>query len=74
MQPYTIDVRKVEDLQMTGDRDALDQMFERAKSAIVNGAPVYLARSESDGKLQQFDELTTLEDLQRYREGVFKYL
>jgi len=71
MEPYTIDVRQVEDLQMTSDREGLEKIFERASSAIVNGVSVFLARDKYG---EPFETLTTLEDLQRYRSGVFKYL
>ena len=75
MNPYNIDVSKVEELQMIGNIDELDNMFERAKRTIVNGEPVLLLRSQrGGGPPSKFDELTTLEDLEAYRAQVYKYL
>jgi hypothetical protein len=69
MQDYVIDVSRVEELQMTSNVHELDIIFERGRSAIVNGAKVILAR-----KKQKFDELTTLKDFEAYRTSVMKYL
>ncbi|GAA4323549.1 hypothetical protein [Flaviaesturariibacter amylovorans] len=74
MQEYTIDVTQVEEWQTIRDIDSLETMFQRAKSTIVNGERVLLVRSDRQGNQAQFDELTTLEDLERYRASVFRYL
>ncbi|GAB4091442.1 hypothetical protein [Flaviaesturariibacter terrae] len=74
MQEYIIDVTQIEEWQTIRDLDALDRVFQRAKSTIVNGERVVLLRSTRAGKREAFDELTTLDELERYRAGVFRYL
>ena len=74
MRAYTIYVNKVEELQTLSDVHELEKIFERAKSTIVNGERVLLARKDKDGKAQAFDEMDTLEDLELYRKTVFRYL
>ncbi|RYY99672.1 MAG: hypothetical protein EOO11_04170 [Chitinophagaceae bacterium] len=74
MQEYTIDVTQVEEWQTIRDIDSLERVFQRAKSTIVNGERVLLVRSDRSGKRAQFDEMSTLEDLEKYRESVFRYL
>ena len=73
MNSYLINVTEVENLQNTGDVDELERIFSRAKSTIVNGESVILARIINKG-VEKFDELTTLPDLDEYRKSVFKYL
>jgi len=74
MQDYTINVTQIEELQTINNSDELEKIFARAKSAIVNGAKVILVRKETSGKVNKFDEMDTLEDLEKYRERVFRYL
>ena len=73
MNNYMINVAEVENLQNTRDVDELERIFSRAKSTIVNGESVILARIKKEG-IEKFDELTTLPDLDEYRKSVFKYL
>ena len=73
MNSYWINVTEVETLQKTHDVDELERIFSRAKSTVVNGESVILARLQN-GRTEKFDELTTLEDLEEYRRSVFKYL
>jgi hypothetical protein len=73
MNSFLINVSEIEDLQNTNDVDELERIFQKAKSTIVNGASVFLARKQ-EGKMEKFDELTTLEDLEQYQKTVFKYL
>lgn len=73
MQAYHIDVAKIEDLQTVKDVDGLDRIFAKAKSTIVNGEEVILFRGAA-GRGNEFDRLTTLDDLEAYRKGVYKYL
>ncbi|MBA2747067.1 MAG: hypothetical protein H0U44_12640 [Flavisolibacter sp.] len=73
MDNYLIDVNQVETLQTIQNVDELERIFARAKSAIVNGAMVILARKQQQ-VLAKFDELTTLEALDEYKASVFKYL
>jgi hypothetical protein len=74
MEDYTINVTQIEELQTISNTDELDNMFTRAKSAVVNGAKVVLVRKEASGKMNKFDEIDTLEELENYRQQVFKYL
>lgn len=73
MKEYVIDVSKIEELQNLNDTMALDKIFERAQSTIVNGESVKLVR-KSSGLVEPFDEMTTLEELETYRKQVYKYL
>ena len=74
MQDYTINVSKIEELQTINNTDELEMIFARAKSAVVNGAKVILVRKEFSGKVNKFDEIDTLDALEAYKAGVFKYL
>jgi hypothetical protein len=73
MEDYWINIAEVEECQTIHDRDELERRFVKARSAIVNGAAVILARKQGKD-LEKFDALTTLEELDRYRDDVFKYL
>jgi hypothetical protein len=74
MNDYIINVSRVEELQMISNTDELDRMFQKAKSAIVNGEKVILVRADTQGNQQAFDEFSTLDDLDEFRNRVFKYL
>ena len=74
MKDYTINVTEIEELQTIKNINGLENIFARAKSAIVNGAIVILVRREASGKANKFDEIDTLETLEAYKKGVFKYL
>lgn len=74
MKDYIINVAQIEELQMVNNINELETIFDRAKSAIVNGAKVILSRKEASGKVNKFDEMDTLDELEKYRERVFKYL
>lgn len=74
MNDYTINVAQIEELQTIRNIDELETIFTRAKSAVVNGAKVILVRKEASGKINKFDAMDTLEDLEKYRERVFRYL
>ncbi len=74
MEDYTINVALIEEHQTIGNVDALETIFARAKSAIVNGAKVFLVRKDAAGKAVKFGEMDTLEELEKYRKQVFKYL
>jgi hypothetical protein len=74
MQELIIQVNKIEELQDIANTAALEKIFTKAKSTIVNGEKVLLARKEKDGRLEMFDSFTTLEDLEAYRLRVFRYL
>lgn len=74
MREYVIDVSKIEELQNLNDKNELEKIFLKARSTIVNGEVVMLVRKDKQGVSQKFDELSTLEDLDRYKQTVFKYL
>ncbi|MGN6401261.1 MAG: hypothetical protein ACTHMD_12450 [Flavisolibacter sp.] len=74
MKEYVINVTQIEELQMISNIKELDQIFEKAKSTIVNGEPVLLVRRQANGVTQKFDELTTLDTLSEYKNSVYKYL
>ena len=74
MPEFIINVNEVEDLQMTSNNVELEQMFARAKSTVIQGGTVILNRQYAEGRIENFDELTTEADLEEYRQTVFKYL
>jgi len=74
MQEYVIDVSQIEELQTISNKDELATIFERAKRTIVNGERVVLIRRQTNGRPEQFDEFTTLEELADYKNKVYKYL
>jgi hypothetical protein len=74
MRDYVIEVSRIEELQTLNDKDELEKIFFKAQSTIVNGEIVILVRKDKQGSAQKFDELSTLDDLDRYKKSVFKYL
>ncbi|MDB5207524.1 MAG: hypothetical protein JWR72_2599 [Flavisolibacter sp.] len=74
MNDYNINVTQIEEYQDIKNIDELDKIFDRAKSAIVNGAKAILMRKDAAGKAAKFDEMDTLDGLEVYRKQVFKYL
>lgn len=74
MREFVIDVSRIEELQTLKDKDELEKIFFKARSTIVNGEAVMLVRKDKQGISEKFDELSTLEDLDRYKKTVFKYL
>jgi hypothetical protein len=74
MEDFIISVNKVEEWQMTNDIAELDRLFERAKRALVGGGIVALVREERSGETYRFEEMTNLEDFEKYRKDVYKYL
>ena len=74
MEEYIIPVNKIEELQMLNDRDALDAIFTRAKTTIVNGVNVALVRQTASGDAYRFDEISNLDDLENYKKNVYKYV
>jgi hypothetical protein len=74
MREYVIDVSGIEELQTLNDKNELENIFSRAKSTIVNGEKVLLVRKDKRGKNEKFDEINTEDELEQYRQRVFKYL
>jgi hypothetical protein len=59
---------------MLNDRNALDAIFNRAKSTIVNGEIVALVRETRTGEVYRFEEISNLADLEVYKKNVYKYV
>ena len=74
MEDFIISVNKVEEWQMTNDVTELDNLFQRAKKALVGGGTVALERQQRSGESYRFEEFTNLEDFEQYKKSVFKYL
>lgn len=74
MNEFIISVNKIEELQMLNDRPALDALFFKAKTTIVNGEKVALIREGRSGEKYRFEEISTLSDLEDYKKNVYKYV
>jgi hypothetical protein len=74
MEDFIISVNKVEEWQMTNDVAELDKLFQRAKRVLVGGGTVVLVREQRSGESYRFEEFTNLEDFEKYKNGVYKYL
>ena len=74
LREYSINMTEIEELQMINDSLRLEQIFDRAKSTIVQGGVVNLVRKHNNGLESKFDELSTEVDLQKFKDSVFKYL
>jgi len=74
MEDLIIRVNKIEELQTINDTNALNELFARAKRALVGGASVTLTRVQPSGEEYKFEEFTTLPDLEEYKKNVYKYL
>ena len=74
MEDYIINVGKVEEWQMINDVTSPDEVFQRAKRVLVGGGVVALVREQRDGSSWKVDEFSNLEDFEKYRENVYKYL
>lgn len=74
MREYMINVSRIEELQTLNDKKELENIFSKAKSTIVNGEKVLLMRKDKSGKGEKFDEMSTEDELEQYRQRVFKYL
>ena len=74
MEDYIISVGKVEEWQMTNDTAALDAVFDRAKRVLVGGGVAALVRELRTGEVYRFEEFSTLEELEKYRKGVYRWL
>jgi hypothetical protein len=74
MEDYIISVGKVEEWQMTNDIAALDVVFDRAKRVLVGGGMVVLVREQRSGEVYRVEEFSTLEEFDKYKRGVYKWL
>jgi hypothetical protein len=74
MEDYVINVGKVEEWQMVNDISSLNEVFQRAKRVLIGGGTVALVREQRDGTSWKVDEFSNLDDFEKYRENVYKYL
>ena len=74
MQSYIINLNQVEELQMIKDSDELERIFNKAKSAVVQGEKVVIMRTDPGGAANKVDELSTEPELEKYKEEVMKYM
>ena len=74
MEDYIINVGKVEEWQTIKDLTALDEVFQRAKRTLVGGGTVALVREQRNGDSYRFEEFSNLEDFEKYKKNVYKYL
>jgi len=74
MDDYIINVGKVEEWQTINDINSLNEVFQRAKRVLVGGGTVALVREQRDGASWKVDEFSSLEDFEKYKDNVYKYL
>ena len=74
MAEYIINVSEIEDLQTISNVGELNRILARAQSTVVQGGTVFLVRTETGGAVHKFDEITTEEDLENYKQTIFKYM
>ena len=74
MQSYIINLNQVEELQMIKGSDELERIFNKAKSAIVQGEKVVIMRTDPGGAANKVDELSTEPELEKYKDEVMKYM
>jgi hypothetical protein len=74
MEDFIIVVNRIEELQVTQDRQELELIFEKAKRTIVGGMEVILVRENSNGTREKFDTFSNEADFEEYRKRVFRFL
>lgn len=74
MNEFIINAGQIEELQVIKDMTELDNVFSKAKSAVVQGGIVIINRENVDGSNYTVEEISTEDDLRIYRETVYKYL
>lgn len=74
MEDFIIVVNRIEELQLTEDRQELELIFEKAKRTIVGGMNVILTRESSNGKQEKFQTISNEHDFEDYRKQVFRFL
>lgn len=74
MQDYEINVAEIEELQMIGNKEALEHILDKAKRTVIQGHVVHLVRKTADGSVSRFDRFSTEEEVRAYRKAVLKYL
>jgi len=74
MAEFFIDVSEIEEHQTLSDLSELERIFSKARSVVIQGGSVFLTRKTMDGTVNTFDELSTEEELEIYKQSVLKYL
>jgi hypothetical protein len=74
MEDLVITVNNIEEWQTLNDTNNLGRVFRRAQSVLVSGGKVVLERVQPSGEHYKFDEFTSLEDLEAYKQNVYKYV
>jgi len=74
MEDLVITVNNIEEWQTLNDTNNLGRVFRRAQSVLVSGGKVVLERVQPSGEHYKFDEFTSLEDLEAYKQNVYKYI
>ncbi|PSL28984.1 hypothetical protein [Chitinophaga ginsengisoli] len=74
MEDFVIVVNRIEELQLTQDRQELELIFEKAKRTIVGGMDVILMRESSNGSREKFQTFSNEHDFEEYRKQVFRFL
>ncbi|MCF6407189.1 hypothetical protein L3C95_30110 [Chitinophaga filiformis] len=74
MEDFVIVVNRIEELQLTEDRQELELIFDKAKRTIVGGMNVILMRENSNGKREKFQTISNEHDFEEYRKQVFRFL
>ena len=74
MEDLVIIVNRIEELQLTQDRQELELIFDKAKRTIVGGLDVILVRENKNGKQEKFQTFSNEHDFEEYRKQVFRFL
>ena len=74
MEDFVIIVNRIEELQLTQDRQELELIFDKAKRTIVGGLDVILVRENKNGKQEKFQTFSNEQDFEEYRKQVFRFL
>lgn len=74
MNELIVNVSLIEEWQMLNNTMELDNFFAKAQSAVVQGETVLVQRENPDGTYYAVQEISTIEELNLYRENVYKYL
>ncbi|SFW28100.1 hypothetical protein [Chitinophaga sancti] len=74
MEDYVIIVNRIEDLQLTQDKDELVRILDRARRTIVGGMDVILVRQNRNGQQEKFQTISNEQDFEDYRKQVLRFL
>lgn len=74
MNEFTINVNHIEELQTICNTNEIKKILNKAKTVVIQGGSVLLTRTNADGSFYRFDEITTEDDIAKYKASVLKYL